>query len=222
MPKETFFNLPDAKRQMIEDAAIDEFATWGYDNASINRIVEACGIAKGSFYQYFDDKKDLYRHLFDRIAQDKLAYISLPGPDQATGDFFQQLTEMYRAGLAFARHRPKAARIANQLLKNMHHPVNQEIMRGSGQMASEFFQMLLSQAIQRGEVRSDIDVRFVSFMLVQMNVSIIEYHFESVKHSEYDIAQLDGDMMETVNAFMDFIKSGIGSHAEGKLNDDQG
>ena len=47
MPKETFLNLPDQKRQMIEDAAIDEFAAWGYDNASITRIVEACQIAKG-------------------------------------------------------------------------------------------------------------------------------------------------------------------------------
>ena len=76
MPKETFQNLPEGKRQLIEKEAIHEFAVFGYDKASINRIVEQCQIAKGSFYQYFDDKKDLFLHLIARVNEKKLEYIS--------------------------------------------------------------------------------------------------------------------------------------------------
>ena len=61
MPKDTFYNLPDEKRALIEDVAMREFATCGYDKASISRIVDTCGISKGSFYQYFLDKKDLFK-----------------------------------------------------------------------------------------------------------------------------------------------------------------
>ena len=63
MPKETFFNLPEAKRQRIIDLALAEFAEKDYDTASISRIVSQAGIAKGSFYQYFENKEDLYTYL---------------------------------------------------------------------------------------------------------------------------------------------------------------
>jgi AcrR family transcriptional regulator len=46
MPKQTFFNLPEEKREKIFSAAVDEFAEYGLDNASTNRIVKNSGIAK--------------------------------------------------------------------------------------------------------------------------------------------------------------------------------
>jgi TetR/AcrR family transcriptional regulator len=65
MPKPTFFNLTDDKRQRLIDLAIEEFAENDYDLASISKIVAQAGIAKGSFYQYFEDKKDLYQYLLE-------------------------------------------------------------------------------------------------------------------------------------------------------------
>ena len=63
MPKQTFFNLAESKRDAFLELAIDEFAKNDYKNASISRIVEKAGIAKGSFYQYFENKADLYLYL---------------------------------------------------------------------------------------------------------------------------------------------------------------
>ena len=60
MPYETFFNLPEEKRQTIFDILLEEFAENDYNSVSISRIVNRAGIAKGSFYQYFEDKKDLF------------------------------------------------------------------------------------------------------------------------------------------------------------------
>ena len=45
MPNQTFFNLPDAKREQILQIAIDEFAENDTDSASISRIVARAGIA---------------------------------------------------------------------------------------------------------------------------------------------------------------------------------
>ena len=81
MPKQTFFNLPDDKRQRIIDVVIDEFADNDYANVSISSIVARAGIAKGSFYQYFEDKEDLYGYLVSLIAEKKAAGI-LVGPSR--------------------------------------------------------------------------------------------------------------------------------------------
>ena len=59
MIKQTFYNLPEQKRQRVINAVIDEFADTENDKVSINRIVKKANISRGSFYQYFDDKLDL-------------------------------------------------------------------------------------------------------------------------------------------------------------------
>ena len=47
-------------------AALDEFATHGFHDASLNRVIDAAGISKGSMYYYFDGKEDLYAYVAER------------------------------------------------------------------------------------------------------------------------------------------------------------
>ena len=63
MPTKTFFNLPEAKRQRLMDAVWEEFSTYPYAEASINRIIQAADISRGSFYQYFSGKQDVFSYL---------------------------------------------------------------------------------------------------------------------------------------------------------------
>lgn len=61
MPKETFLNLSKEKQNKILNAAKKEFERVSLEQASIKNIVEEAGIARGSFYQYFESKEDLMR-----------------------------------------------------------------------------------------------------------------------------------------------------------------
>ena len=67
MPTETFFRLPEAKRETLLCCARQEFARVPYPDASINRIIRSAGIPRGSFYMYFADKADLFLHLMDQF-----------------------------------------------------------------------------------------------------------------------------------------------------------
>ena len=59
MIKQTFYNLPEEKRNRISQAILKEFSSASTEKVSINRIIKAAKISRGSFYQYFDDKVDL-------------------------------------------------------------------------------------------------------------------------------------------------------------------
>lgn len=61
MPKETFLNLSKEKQNKILNAAKKEFERVSLEQALIKNIVEEAGIARGSFYQYFESKEDLMR-----------------------------------------------------------------------------------------------------------------------------------------------------------------
>ena len=67
MPTDTFFRLPEEKRARILEGAWSEFTAVPYAEASINRIVQTSRIPRGSFYQYFEDKNDLFLTLIDEI-----------------------------------------------------------------------------------------------------------------------------------------------------------
>lgn len=67
MPTKVFFNLNQEKQDRIISVAIEEFSTYPLEEVSIKRIVEAASIARGSFYQYFEDIDDLFVFILKRI-----------------------------------------------------------------------------------------------------------------------------------------------------------
>ena len=65
MPTNVFFNLKPNKQKRILDVAIQEFSEYPLEEVSIKRIVEGASIARGSFYQYFDDIDDLFVYILN-------------------------------------------------------------------------------------------------------------------------------------------------------------
>lgn len=66
MPKETFYKLPNEKRQLIEETLFHEFSTHPISKATVKNIVERLGISRGSFYQYFDSLEESYFYLLEQ------------------------------------------------------------------------------------------------------------------------------------------------------------
>lgn len=66
MPTERFYNLSEAKKQVILDAIEEEFTRVAFDKVSINQIIQRAGISRGSFYTYFKDRDDILGYLFER------------------------------------------------------------------------------------------------------------------------------------------------------------
>lgn len=209
MPKETFFNLSPDKRERIEASAIKEFREYYFDASSINRIVDAAGIAKGSFYQYFEDKKDLYKHIMNIIIQKKLEYMT-PTLMNPTGlDIFSLLREMYVSGLSFAASNPELLEISNKLLSDPNHDLYKEIIEENKVKSDQVFHHLLKMAEERGEIRSGLDLSLVAFLLTSLNISVSDYYMSSRGSKTYS-----EDMLKLVDSFIDVVKYGVKSRRE--------
>lgn len=95
MPKQTFIKLPNDKKETLISAAMKEFSRAPLFEASISNIIKEAGIPRGSFYQYFEDKEDLYYFLLDEYSQRlRTRFISIL--KKQNGDIMETFIESYR------------------------------------------------------------------------------------------------------------------------------
>ena len=212
MPTETFNNLPAQKRKRIIELAIKEFATNPYDVSSISNIVRLAGIAKGSFYQYFEDKKDLYCYLIELAANEKLKLVKdLPAPDHNTGLFgymrWQFLSEVF-----FEIRHPDLSQLSYRaFVEGVKFPEMVEELRRRG--TTQFFKQLISQGILHGEVAEWVDPDVAAFIM-----EILFYQFgtyfvdrlglteaDFVDHSIYE----NEEAQHLLNNLMDIVEAGM-------------
>jgi AcrR family transcriptional regulator len=72
------------RRQQILSVARDVFAKRGYHAAKIEDIVAAAGVARGTFYLYFEDKRAIFEEIVDRtIARLGMSIVRVDPHDQA-------------------------------------------------------------------------------------------------------------------------------------------
>ncbi len=208
MPKSTFLNLTKEKRQRIIDIAVNEFCRYSYHKASISRIVENAKIAKGSFYQYFKNKKDLYKYIIKINGEKKMQYLNKALVNFEDMNFFEIVRNLYIAGIKFHKANPKLSSIGNDFIKNADSQLREEIFGDNIPKSNKFFENLLIKGIQKGEVREDIDVKLVSHLITTLSISTSEYFFNEVKVAD------DIEIMNIIDKMLDVIEKGIKKEKE--------
>jgi len=203
LPTNTFFNLTEKKKNRVINAAIDEFSEKGYTKASITNIVNKAEIAKGSYYQYFEDKTDLYRYVLKKAIQKKLKYVKKELKDYNGNDFFKYWRKLNIAGLKYAEDNTKLAKIASQIVKNKNEEFYQSIIDEYKNMGVGFFERLLKIAIEEGEVREDINIEYTANLMYKASFFITDYFFE-----KKGLKQLD-EFIPLIDNVIEIIEYGI-------------
>lgn len=156
MPRPTFHNLPVDKRQRVIDAAVAEFATHPFRVASLDRIAAAAGVSKGSLYQYFEDKGDLYRWLLgDWLPRRKQA--AMQQALDADASLFDILEGSFHAGLRLFVEEPALARLSAVLLDAIPDPEIGDLHHQGRERSHAALVAMVQQAQARGDVRPDLD-----------------------------------------------------------------
>lgn len=173
MPKETFLNLKEDKRQQITKAFLKEFTMNSYDNASITTVVKVLGIAKGSIYQYFDDKLDLFIYLIKECSAVKIKYLA-PLDRKDFSDFWGYFRKMYECGYQFDIENPLQSHFLHNLVQNINSPSVQSLFNEMVKQSVSAFEKMVEHEIGLGKFRNDIPSETMGFMLYKVGLSIME------------------------------------------------
>jgi AcrR family transcriptional regulator len=154
-----FHKLPAAQQETILRVALTEFATHGFGDASLNRIIEASGISKGSLYYYFDSKEDLYAHVARRelggLVEREGPFV-VPAQDSDPEAFWAALTDYYlRLMRALLADRELSSLVRGWIVA-AGNPALQEIQQQLEQTALPWIVAVLAAGQQIGAVRTDL------------------------------------------------------------------
>ena len=174
MPKQTFLNLSEEKRKIIINAAINEFAEYGLENASTNRIVANSGISKGSFYQYFEDKQDVFMYLLTVLEQEKMEYFKGKHPPSTNMDTFGYFRWMIKTGMEFNTSHPLLTQAISRVMfgEGMYYGNTFADVR---ERTAQGLRAMIEQAVAKGEVDPSVDVDLAVMIMETWSNTISTY-----------------------------------------------
>lgn len=174
MPSTTFNKLPAAKREKFIRVAMEEFSSAGYEKASVTQMVKKLHIAKGSVYQYFENKKELYFYLLEQAQARRQEYMKpvLRNPPES---FWELYVKLFEASLRFDYENPE---MSSLILNSGYEKYTEDLgnlMLIQKKKSLDFMQGLLEREYLRGGLRYDIDVETMAFFASNITSGIWDY-----------------------------------------------
>ena len=216
MPKQTFFNLPEEKREKIINISLLEFAQHSYRAASVSRIVKKAGIAKGSMYQYFKNKKGLYLYLIDFVTNRKLSYLDRH-LDSSIEDFYMLYKQMVFLAVKYDLENLGKSLFNYNVLHNRSDKEMREIAMNMKEKKRNFLKKYVITARERGQIRKDVDVDLITCIINQISMNLdtymsIKFNFTYINLIEKGILKLpisDKKLESVVDELIEIFKDGF-------------
>lgn len=170
----------DERRQTLLDAAGDLFSRQGYHETTVDDITSAAGVAKGTFYLYFNEKRAIYneviRAFLDRI-KEASSFAQGGPPNPLT--FFDRAVEGARQLMEVVGNNRPLARMAYRESMGLD-PELSKLMRDFYAEIAELEANNIRVAMQLGVVR-ECDPTLTAYIHIGMAERIV---LELIEHPE--------------------------------------
>lgn len=166
MPKNTFQNLNEDKKRRIFDAAVQEFSARRFSEASINQIIKNADIPKGSFYQYFSDKEDIYLYMLEEISKIRQEVLQREDGIDPNMNIFEIVMQRTKESLALGRIKPEYTKIG--MLMEID---NSEFITKIRAASTEKYMKILERDKRRGFIKPEIDSELVINMILTFGLN---------------------------------------------------
>ncbi len=194
------------KKELVK-AALDEFTTNDYKNASLNSIIKNAGISKGTFYYHFQDKQSLYLFLLDTANKTKWefmnSHIKEMSVDFNQKDIFEGFKIQAQIGIEFATLFPEYHQLSMMFAKERGNQIYENTMTILSVNTEDMMNEMVKKAIKRGDFNEkfskDFIVRIMTFLFMG---------FHEIFGNKEDF-ELE-NMAKNLNNYVNFMKYGLG------------
>lgn len=174
MPLKTFYNLPIERQEEITNICLTEFAINDYESTSLSDIIRKLGVAKGSFYRYFESKQDLYTYLF-KFAKEKFQDQNMEVLKDPSRDFFDAWLEFCMKAISIEKRHPLCLRFLSRISSERRPELFGEQPATKQEFKIAFFKDIIEFHQEAGNIRQDLDSELLASFLITVRDSMRNY-----------------------------------------------
>ena len=205
MPMKLFTELDSEKQERILDAALKEFAEYGYENGSTNRIVKNCGISKGSLFKYFENKEDLYFYLIDTVSAE-MAEETRVDIGKLSKDLYERVIEYSVTEISWYVTNPVKGRFMIGIASETGSDIGRKIIERYGEKSTDIYETLLKGVDMSGLHSSRKEITdILRWVLMGFNNSFLM----RIAGSSDDIETLKKSYLKQLKTHLKVLKSGL-------------
>lgn len=196
MPEQQHTGFP--KRKMIMEAGLKIFSQKGFHKTKIEEIAQEAGIGKGTVYEYFAGKEQL----FQEILEDGLSHFDAILHDQIRqGDNTKEKLEiLIRLSLVlWQRYRPLARSVLSEITQ-FDESFRTYLLEKHTRWL-HYIEMILEEGIKRGEIRKINSVLFAR--LFYGGIGFLINPYDDITLSEKIITEL---ATQTVDYYLQGVR----------------
>lgn len=214
MPKDTFLNLSTEKQEKVMRSAISEFLMHGFEKGKIGNIAKNAGVAKGSMYQYFENKRELFlfsvQWSMKLLMKKSKKYITLQDKQMDIFDFLYKNSK--DSWLQMREEREIVIFMQNVVLGKYNSFVD-ESMDYITKLSDEYLLNLIRDGKENGSIRKDIDDNILSLFITGVSFKIKEYLMNKARSLGEDIVDEEFEVFEKeITALIELLKNGMGGN----------
>ena len=216
MPTTTWDRLPESRRSAVLRAAEKEFAARGFSAGSLNVIAREAGVAKGSLFQYFRDKADLYAYLSELASQRiRAAMEERIGEVDWTGGLFAALRELLVSWEEYFHTHPQELAMTAAVNLEPDSAARYTVRRVANEHYSAVVRPILVAAKDSGDLRADADIdAFLALLLLLLPHIALAPHSPGLDPVLGLSSEEAADRVEAIDRLVEVLRAAFGSPAQ--------
>ncbi len=189
------------KQERIIAAAVDEFSQRRFEEAKLSNIIKASIIPRGSFYQYFQNKKDLYLYVFKIIKSKKLEYLKDLLTNEQEIPFLDLFKLLYAQGIKFSIDHPEYVEIFRLFISGKGQ-LYRELMGDGLKLTHQHYVTYIEIDKEKGFIRPEIDSNILANLVINLttNIAIEEFSSEEINYDE---------LLKKIDSLINIFKKGV-------------
>lgn len=205
----TFRRLDPFRQQVVIQAILDEAAEKSPATLNIKQVAERAGVAVGSLYQYFGNRDNLLAFAVQLCVHRLTDLFALSRPYLVEMPLREALTAYLTYGIEWSQTQQGFIQFFGRAAYQGDPELAEKVVEPIATAMREMMEDMLSAAVQRGEIKPDLDLEATSRVVNAMTIAIGDSQIMPYLNRYFQVTDEKVPLERVVETMVDVVMNGI-------------
>jgi AcrR family transcriptional regulator len=207
----TFRRLDAERQQAVIQAILEEAVAKGPTSLNIKEVAARAGVAVGSLYAYFGSRDGLLTFAVRLCVHYMNDLFEISRPFLMAMPFREALKSYLNVGIEWSKTQVGLIRFFARAAYHSDSELSDQVVRPIALAMRGIVREMLAQAIERGEVRADIDVEATARVVHALTIAVSDSQILPYLNTYFQISDETISAERVLDALIALIMDGIGA-----------